>query len=159
MYERLNNKVQACAFWGRNPAHEEYYCCMGKHFTNTSINLNKMLYILTFDEHPSLLWTLWEFWCLYGALIIECPKSCWHDSYKICPIYDQQIPEERNNMKKGFLRCHDCGAITHKTRRRWKPLFISPLKRRTKKMINFHPFHIAVYLTLFVSVCLSNKVF
>ena len=26
-------------------------------------------------------------------------------------------------------------------------------------MINFHPFHIAVYLTLFVSVCLSNKVF
>ena len=27
-YERLNDKVQASAFWGRNPAHEESYCCM-----------------------------------------------------------------------------------------------------------------------------------
>ena len=26
-------------------------------------------------------------------------------------------------------------------------------------MINFHPFQIAVYLTLFVSACLINKVF
>ena len=97
---------------------------------------------------------------VYGALIIEFPKSCWHDSYKICAIYDQQIPEERNNMKKGFLRCHDCGAITHKNAKTLKTTFYFPSKlRRTKKMINFHPFHIAVYLTLFVSVCLSNKVF
>ena len=41
VYKRLNDKVQACAFWGRNPAHEDSY---------TSVNLNKMLYILTFDD-------------------------------------------------------------------------------------------------------------
>ena len=51
---------------------------------------------------------------VYGTLIIKCPNCSWHDSYKICPICDHQIPEERNNMKEGFLPCHDCGEITHK---------------------------------------------
>ena len=50
VYGRLNDKVQASAFWGRNPAHKKSYCCMEKHLTNTSVNLNNMLYILTFDE-------------------------------------------------------------------------------------------------------------
>ena len=51
---------------------------------------------------------------VYGTLIIKCPKCFWHDYYKICPICDHQIPEGRNYMKEGFLRCHDCGAVTHK---------------------------------------------
>ena len=51
---------------------------------------------------------------VYSTLIMKCPKCFWHDNYKICPICDHQIPEERNYIKEGFLRCHDCGAITHK---------------------------------------------
>ena len=51
---------------------------------------------------------------VYCTLIIKCPKCFWHDYYKICPIYDHQIPEGRNYMKGVFLRCHDCGAVTHK---------------------------------------------
>ena len=53
---------------------------------------------------------------VYGTLIMKCPKCFWHDYYKICPICDHQIPEERNYIKEGFLRCHDCGAITRKKR-------------------------------------------
>ena len=41
---------------------------------------------------------------VYGTLIMKCPNCSRHDSF-------HQIPEERNNMKEGFLRCHDCGAI------------------------------------------------
>ena len=44
---------------------------------------------------------------VYGTLIMKCPNCSWHDSF-------HQILEERNNMKEGFLRCHDCGAVTHK---------------------------------------------
>ena len=51
---------------------------------------------------------------VYGTLIMKCPNCFWHDYYKICPICDHQIPKERNYIKEGFLRCHDCGAITHK---------------------------------------------
>ena len=51
---------------------------------------------------------------VYGTLIMKCPKCFWHDYYKSSPICDHQIPEERNYIKEGFLRCHDCGAITHK---------------------------------------------
>ena len=29
---------------------------------------------------------------VYGTLIVKCPKSFWHDYYKICPICDYQIP-------------------------------------------------------------------
>ena len=68
---------------------------------------------------------------------MKCPDCFWHDYYKICPICDHHIPEERNYIKEGFLRCHDCGAITHKKAKTLRPIFIPPLKRRTKKMINF----------------------
>ena len=51
---------------------------------------------------------------LYGTLIMKCPKCFWHDYYKICPICDHQISEERSYIKEGFPRCHDCGAIIHK---------------------------------------------
>ena len=33
---------------------------------------------------------------VYSTLIMKCPKCFWHDNYKICPICDHQIPEERN---------------------------------------------------------------
>ena len=71
---------------------------------------------------------------VYGTLIVKCPK-CSTMLYKICPICNHQIPKERNYIKEGFLQCHDCGART-KTRRRWKPISIPLLKRRTKKRIN-----------------------
>ena len=88
---------------------------------------------------------------VYSTLIMNCPKCFWHDNYTICPICDHQIPEERNYIKEGFLRCHDCGAITHKNAKTLETNFFPLLNRRTKKMINFHPFQIAVYLTLFVT--------
>ena len=37
---------------------------------------------------------------VYGTLIMKCPKCFWHDYYKICPICDHQIPEER---KRAFF--------------------------------------------------------
>ena len=39
---------------------------------------------------------------VYGTLIMKCPKCFWHDYYKICPICDHQIPEERNYIEEGF---------------------------------------------------------
>ena len=74
---------------------------------------------------------------VYGTLITKCPKCFWHDYYNICPICDHLIPEKMNCTKEGFLRCNSCGAITHKTRKRWKPISIPLLKRRTKERINF----------------------
>ena len=73
---------------------------------------------------------------VYGTLIMKCPKCFWHDYYKICPICDHQIREGRNYMKEGFLRCHDCGAVTHKNAKTLEPISIPLLKRRTKKRIN-----------------------
>ena len=63
---------------------------------------------------------------VYGTLIMKCPKCFWHDYYKICPICDHQIPEGRHNMKEGFLRCHDCGAVTHKNAKTLETNFYSP---------------------------------
>ena len=63
---------------------------------------------------------------VYGTLIMKCPKCLWHDYYTICPICDHQIPEERKYMKEGFLRCHDCGAITHKNAQTLETNFYSP---------------------------------
>ena len=51
---------------------------------------------------------------VYGTLIMKCRNCFWRDYYTFCAICDHQIPEERNYIKEGFLRCHDCGAITHK---------------------------------------------
>ena len=51
---------------------------------------------------------------VYGTLIMKCQECSWHDYFKIFPMCDLEIPEERNCIKEGFLRCHDCGAITHK---------------------------------------------
>ena len=36
---------------------------------------------------------------VYGTLIMKCPNCFWHDYYKICPICDHQIPEERNYIR------------------------------------------------------------
>ena len=73
---------------------------------------------------------------VYWTLIMKCPKCFWHDYYKICPICDHQITEGRNYMKEGFRRCHDCGAVPHTRRRRWKPISIPLQKRKTKMKIN-----------------------
>ena len=63
---------------------------------------------------------------VYGTLIMKCPKGFWHDYYKICPICDHQILAGRNYMKEGFLRCHDCGAVTHKNAKTLETNFYSP---------------------------------
>ena len=63
---------------------------------------------------------------VYWTLIMKCPKCFWHDYYKSCPICDHQIPEERNYMKEGFRRCHDCGAVTHKNAKTLETNFYSP---------------------------------
>ena len=63
---------------------------------------------------------------VYGTLIMKCPKCLWHDYYKICPMCDHQIPEGTHYMKEGFLRCHDCGAVTHKNAKTLETNFYSP---------------------------------
>ena len=65
---------------------------------------------------------------VYGTSIMKCPNCFWHDYCKICPICDHQIPEERNYIKESFLRCHDCGAITHKKAKTLETNFYSPSK-------------------------------
>ena len=60
-------------------------------------------------------------------------KCSWHDSYKICLICDHQIPEERNNKKEGFLRCHDCGVITHKNAETLETIFYSRSKEENEE--------------------------
>ena len=69
---------------------------------------------------------------VYGTLIMKCPKCFWHDSYKICPICDHQIHEERSYIKEGFLRCHDYGAITHKNAKTLETNFNSPSKEENE---------------------------
>ena len=63
---------------------------------------------------------------VYGTLIMKCPKCFWYDYYKSSPICDHQIPKERNYIKEGFLRCHDCGAITHKNAKKVETNFYPP---------------------------------
>ena len=70
---------------------------------------------------------------VYGTLTMKCPKCFWHDYYKICPICDHQIPEERNYIKDGFLRCHDCGAITHKNAKSLETNFYFPSKEENEE--------------------------
>ena len=59
---------------------------------------------------------------VYGTLIMKCPNCSWHDSF-------HQILEDRNNMKEGFLRCHDCGAVTHKNAKTLETTFYSRSKQ------------------------------
>ena len=70
---------------------------------------------------------------VHGTMIMKCPKCSWHDYYKICPICDHQIPEGSNYIKEGFLRCHDCGAITHKNAKTLETNFYSPSKEKNKE--------------------------
>ena len=70
---------------------------------------------------------------VYGTLIMKCPKCFWHDYYKISPICDHQILEERNYTKEGFLRCHDCGAVTHKNAKTLETNFYSHSKEENEE--------------------------
>ena len=76
---------------------------------------------------------------VHGTLIMKCPKCSWHYYCKIYPICDHEIPEERNYIKEGFLRCHDCGSTTHKNAKtlETRQFLFSILKRRTNLMIYF----------------------
>ena len=70
---------------------------------------------------------------VYGTLIMKCPNCFWHDYYKICPICDYQISEERNSIKESFLRCHDCGAITRKKVKTLETNFYFPSKEENEE--------------------------
>ena len=70
---------------------------------------------------------------VYGTLIMKCPKCFWHDYYKICPICDHQILEERNYTKESFLRCHDCEAVTHKNAKTLETNFYSHSKEENEE--------------------------
>ena len=70
---------------------------------------------------------------VYGTLIVKCPNCFLHDYYKIYPISDHQIPEERNYIKEGFLRCHHCGAITHRKAKTLETNFYSPSKEENEE--------------------------
>ena len=70
---------------------------------------------------------------VYGTLIMKCPKCFWSDYYKICPICDHQIPKGR---KRAFFGVTIAEQLHTKTWRRWKPISIPLLKRRTKMKIN-----------------------
>ena len=84
--------------------------------------------------------------------------AVWHDCYKICPICDHQIPEERNYIKEGFLRCHDCGAITHKKAKTLETNFYSPSKEENEEEdLFFIPFK-SMCIWLFLSL-VFNKIF
>ncbi|CAH3193302.1 unnamed protein product, partial [Porites evermanni] len=72
---------------------------------------------------------------VYSTLIMKCSKCFWHDNYKICPICDHQIPEERNYIKEGFLRCHDCGLITHKNAKTLETNFYSPSREENEQEV------------------------
>ena len=72
---------------------------------------------------------------VYSTLIMKCPKCFWHDNYKICPICDHQIPEEKKYIKEGFLRCHDCGLITHKNAKMLQTNFYSPSKEENEEEV------------------------
>ena len=63
---------------------------------------------------------------------MKCSKCFWNDYYKICPVCDYQIPEERSYITEGFLRCHDCGAITHKNAKTLGTDFYSPSKEENE---------------------------
>ena len=69
----------------------------------------------------------------YGTWIMKCPNCFWYDYYKICPIWDHQIPEERNYIKGGSLRCHHCGAITHTKAKTLESNFYSPSKEENEE--------------------------
>ena len=69
---------------------------------------------------------------VYWTLIEKFPKCFWHDYYKTCSICDHQIPERRNYMKEGFLRCHDCGAVTHKNAKTLETNFYFPSKEENE---------------------------
>ena len=72
---------------------------------------------------------------VYSTLIMKCPKCFWHDNYTSCPICDHQIPEERKYIKEGFLRCHDCGLITHKNAKTLETNFYSPSKEENEEEV------------------------
>ena len=74
---------------------------------------------------------------VYGTLIMKCPNCFWRDYYKICPICDHQIPRRVITSKRDFFGVTIVLAITHKKAKTLRPIFIPPLKRRTKKIINF----------------------
>ena len=77
---------------------------------------------------------------VYSTLIMKCPRCFWHDNYKICPMYEPRSPRREITSKRAFFGVTIVEQLHTKTPRRWKPIFIPLLKRRTKKRINFYPF-------------------
>ena len=74
-----------------------------------------------------------------------------HDNYSIVLYAITRSPRREITSKRAFFGVTIVEQLHTKTPRRWKPIFIHLLKRRTKKRTNFHLF-------LFSSL-VFNKVF
>ena len=68
-------------------------------------------------------------------------------------------PRREITSKRAFFGVTIVERLHTKTRRRWKPISLLLLKRRTRRRnIYFHPFQMAVYFSLF-AIVFFNKVF
>ena len=62
----------------------------------------------------------------YNTLIMRCRKSLWQDNWRICPIYNHQIPLKRKYIKEGLTHCHDCDGVEYRSLKTSKATSYSP---------------------------------
>ena len=87
----------------------------------------------------------------YSTLIMKCPKCFCTITTRSLLYAITRSPRREITSKTAFFGVTIVEQLHTKTPRRWKPIFSHLLKKRTRKRTNFHPFQIAVYLTLFVT--------
>ena len=57
---------------------------------------------------------------VYGTLIMKCPKCFWHVITTRFVLYAiTRSPRREITSRRGFLRCHNCGAFTHEKGLLW----------------------------------------
>ena len=81
---------------------------------------------------------------------MKCSKCFLHDSYEKWLNVITRSKRGEITSKRAFFGVTIVEQLHTNLRRRWKPIFIPLLKRRTKKRINSHPFQIALYFIVFV---------
>ena len=69
---------------------------------------------------------------VYWILVMKRPKCFWHDYYKIALYAITRFLRG----ERGLSSVSNIVVVTHKNGRRWKPISIPLLKRRTKTRIN-----------------------
>ena len=74
---------------------------------------------------------------VYGTLIMNCPNCFGTITTRFVRYSITRSPRREITSKRAFFGVTIVQQLYTKKRRRWKPIFIPPLKRRTKKKINF----------------------